>query len=154
PMLGIRNVGRRMLPKFPLCQQLCLDTLTLDNPSKHGHMKKLRTNRRQPQRTPTPVIAVRVPAALHKRITQAAKESGATMSETMAQLTELGFEMRAAFGDRLAIVREANAEARRIRRDALELRLRQENWRRVGGTPYWWPPEAHGLPPNGFVDNP
>jgi hypothetical protein len=109
-------------------------------------MKKLRKAVRP--RDPQPVIAVRVPASLHQRITRAAKRSGRTMSDEMAHLLALGFEMQDAFGDRLQIIREANAQAAQIQRSALEAALRRANWRRLGGTPYWLPPEAHGLPPN------
>src|SRR5262245_47338782 len=105
-------------------------------------------------RDPQPVIAVRVSRVLHQRITQAAKRSGRTMSDEMAALLTLGFEMRDTFGDRLQIIREANAEAGRIKRASLETALRRANWRRVHGTPYWVPPEAHGLPADGFIDNP
>jgi hypothetical protein len=102
---------------------------------------------------PMPVVAVRVPASLHRRIIQAAKRSGRTMSDEMAHLLALGFEMQDTFGERRQIIAEANAQAKQIRRGALETRLRRENWRPVHGTPYWWGPEAHGLPPE-FVEAP
>ena len=43
----------------------------------------------------SPVIAVRVPAPLHKRIIDSAKASGRSMSEEMASLLERGFQWQA-----------------------------------------------------------
>jgi hypothetical protein len=117
-------------------------------------MAKSKMKRSIRPRGQNPVIAVRVSAPLHKRITAAAKTSRKTMSEQMASMLERAFEWQDAFGDRLQMLREANAEAERIRRGILESELRRLNWRRQHGTPYWVPPEVHGLPPDGFIDPP
>jgi hypothetical protein len=104
----------------------------------------------------TPVIAVRVGAALHQQIKAAAKRSGRSMSEEMAWLLENGFEWQRALGDRDAmleqarqLLHEASEHALRIPKDALELHLRRQNWR-SDGMGRWVPPEVHGLPPDGF----
>jgi hypothetical protein len=109
---------------------------------------------------PTPVIAVRVSELLHLRIRAAAAQSGRSMSEEMAWLLENGFQWQQALGDRdkmleqaRQLLHEASENAKRIPQDALELRMRQQNWREihdgVGGV--WVSPKRHGLPPNGFI---
>jgi hypothetical protein len=107
---------------------------------------------------PTPVIAVRVSEVLHLRIKAAAAQSGRSMSEEMAWLLENGFEWQQALGDRdtmlekaRQLLHEAIEQARRIPEDALELRLRRQNWR-PDGKGGWRPPEVHGLPADGFVE--
>jgi hypothetical protein len=107
-------------------------------------------------RSATPVIAVRVSEVLHLRIQAAASKAGRSMSEQMAWLLENAFEWQRALGDRDAmleqarrLLHDANEHAKRIPKDALELEMRRQNWRRTERG--WIPPEVHGLPPNGFI---
>jgi hypothetical protein len=106
---------------------------------------------------PTPVIAVRVPELLRQRIRRSAAQSQRTMSEEMAWLLENSFKWQQAQGDcdkilekARRLLHEASEYAQRIPKDALELELRRQNWRRLADTGHWLPPEVHKLPPNGF----
>jgi hypothetical protein len=110
--------------------------------------------------SPTPVIAVRVSEELQLRIKAAAAQSGRSMSEEMAWLLDNGFKWQQALRDRdkmleqaRQLLHEASENAKRIPQDALELGMRQQNWREihdgVGGV--WVSPKRHGLPPNGFI---
>ena len=60
----------------------------------------------------TPVIAVRVDRALHKRITESAKRSGRSMSEQMAWLIGNGLKWEKTFGDREAVLEAVDAGSR------------------------------------------
>jgi hypothetical protein len=114
----------------------------------------------QKTHSPTPVIAVRVPALLHLRIQTSAAQAGRSMSSEMARLLEGGLKRDQELAERGPILdearrllHEASEHARRIPKDALELELRRQNWRRnpKGG---WDPPEVHGLPSNEFIPSP
>jgi hypothetical protein len=96
-----------------------------------------------------PVIAVRVPEPLHRRITAEAKRTGQSMSELMADLLGRGFEWQDAFGDRYQMLKEANATAKQIAADQLEAEMRRHGWNRLWGTPYWLPPGS--MPESGFI---
>src|SRR6476646_3429356 len=82
-----------------------------------------------------PVIAVRVPAPLHHRITESAKTSGRSMSEEMAWLLARSFEWQEAFGDRVEMLRQAQADVDRMVRGNLEAEMRRRGWRPRHGSP-------------------
>lgn len=99
----------------------------------------------------SPVIAIRVPTPVHAAITKAAKDAGLTISEYVARLIARGEEWTAAIGDASNLLAQARAEARRIVGSTLEAEHRRHNWKR-NEKGWWAPPEAHGLPANGFTE--
>jgi ribbon-helix-helix CopG family protein len=97
-----------------------------------------------------PVIAVRVPAPLHHRITEMAKDSGRSMSEVMADLIARSFDWNAAFGDRVEMLKQAKAEMDRMVQGNFDIEMRRRGWTPRLGTPYWLPPGV--APQSGFID--
>jgi hypothetical protein len=95
-----------------------------------------------------PVIAVRVPAPLHRRIQKEAKRAGVPMSELMASLINSAFEWQAVFGERA----QMRDEIRRVENEAVEATLRRKNWKK-DQEGRWAPPEVHGFEAGGFKSN-
>jgi hypothetical protein len=97
----------------------------------------------------SPVVAIRVPAPLHARITAEAKRAGMSMSEFMAGQLWRSFEWQDAFNDRVAMLKEAAAESKRVIAGNLEAEMRRQGWSRLHGTEYWLPPGM--VPRSGFI---
>jgi hypothetical protein len=100
----------------------------------------------------SPVIAVRVPEFLYRRIKESAKRSKRTMSEEMASLIERTFEFQDAFGE----IKNMMAESKRVTKENLKAEMRRQGWRRIHGTPNWIAPEAvlkneFGQTESGFI---
>ena len=98
-------------------------------------------SRRPPGRTP--VIAVRAPALLYRQIKDAAKQSGQTMSETMAMLLTRAFEWDATFAE----TKRLSAEFQQRMKSDLKMEMRRQGWRPLRGSPYWLPPEVADVTP-------
>jgi hypothetical protein len=77
-----------------------------------------------PTKTPTPVIAGRVPKELHRQIKQAAKQSGRTMSDELAWRVGISFEWEKVFG---TVTKMINDNARMLEGD-LRAGLRMKGW--------------------------
>ena len=120
--------------------------------------KSSKKSRPFPPRPVAPVLAIRVPSALHQQIQEEAKRTGATMSETAAGLLARALEWHASFLTREQIISEArrilaetSADCRRIRTETLRVTLKQQNWRELENG-HWLPPELHSIPhPDGFA---
>jgi hypothetical protein len=95
-----------------------------------------------------PVIAVRVPPALHQRIAKAAQDDGRSMSEVMSDLLARAFDWHDAFGDRVEMLKQAKAEIDRMVQGNFDIEMRRRGWAPLLGTPYWLPPGI--APPSGF----
>jgi hypothetical protein len=78
-----------------------------------------------------PVIAVRVPESLQKRIKDAAKRSGKSMSEEMAWLLARGFEWQDAFGDRKKMLKEAEVSINQLTLENVEAKLPLFNFKPI-----------------------
>lgn len=121
-------------------------------------MKKSKARKATPRpvRPVTPVIAVRVPAPLHARITITAELRGQSLSETMAQLITQGLDWSEAFGDHREFFQRQREEVRRLLAGDIKAGLLARGWTIVrdskGGAPVelFAPPEA-GFPRSAFI---
>lgn len=106
----------------------------------------------RPQRSP--VLPIRVPKPDYDKLKSAAKDSGMTLSEYVWRLIARGQEWQESIAAARNLLRQANAEAKRIVKSTLVAELRRHNWKRDAVRGTWAPPEVHGFPPDGFRDEP
>jgi hypothetical protein len=103
-------------------------------------MKKSKSKKAAPRKSikpigRSPVIAVRVPARLHERITKSAKDNGRSMSEEMAWLIQAGLDWNL----------------------ALDAGLLDKGFQRIEGTPHWFKrtaPASIGTPSLTQIETP
>jgi len=123
-----------------------------------------KSGRRTPVKDHTPVIAGRVPEALHRQIKQAAKKSGRTMSDELAYRAAMSFQWEATLGEheqarkRLMDMYERDRKTFEEATQAdTERALERLGWATVlapglGGN-VWLPPGRHAdFPKSGWVD--
>jgi hypothetical protein len=91
-------------------------------------------------------LGLKVTAEVKRHLDSAHRMSGRTQSQEAEHLIEKAL----AYDEMLDAMRTTVAE---IDRGSVEAALRHRNWRR-DEKGRWSPPEVHGLPPNGFQDQP
>ena len=90
----------------------------------------------------SPVIAVRVSEPLYRQIKDKAKQSRATMSETMARLLKRAFEWDETFAEPKRLSAELLERQKENLKADLIAEMRRQGWTPLLGTPYWLPPEV------------
>ena len=83
----------------------------------------------RPRAGRNPVIAVRVPPALHQRITKVAQDDNRSMSEVMADLLARAFDWHDAFGDRVSMLKQAKAELEQMITVNFDVEALRRGWR-------------------------
>jgi hypothetical protein len=118
---------------------------------------------RTPTKTHTPVIAGRVPEALHRQIKEAAKKSGRTMSDELAHRAAMSFQWEAALGEfeqakkALADLHEQAKEMfAEATLDSTRHALEGLGWAKILDLRHmghvWFEPGRHDFPKSGWLD--